>query len=92
MDTETYLRETSSLRATRALSERYFDGVSTLFHPISIGLPELQPLSDPDAGLAELRSARDRMKAAVSRARYAQKEQKQIGGRSGSTPRTPSSC
>ena len=79
MDTETYLRETSSLRATRALSERYFGGVSTFFHPISIGLPELQPRSDPDAGLAELRSARDLMKAAVSRARYAEKQQKQIG-------------
>ena len=72
VDTETYLRETRSLRATRALSERYFAGVSTVFHPISIGLPELQPLSDPEAGLAELRSARDRMKAAVTRARYAQ--------------------
>ena len=79
VDTETYLRETSALRATRALSERYFGGVSTFFHPISIGLADLQPLSDPDAGLAELRSARDRMKAVVNRARYAQKQQKQIG-------------
>ena len=67
VDTETYLRETRSLRATRAQSERYFAGVSSVFHPISIGLPELQPTSDPGAGLAELRSARDRMKAAVSR-------------------------
>ncbi len=65
VDTETYLRETRSLRATRAQSERYFAGVSSVFHPISIGLPELQPHPDPDAGLAELRSARDRMKAAV---------------------------
>ena len=79
VDTETYLRETSALRATRALSERYFGGVSTLFHPISIGLAELQPLLDPDAGLAELRSAQERMKAVVNRARYAQKQQKQIG-------------
>ena len=79
VDTETYLRETSALRATRALSERYFGGVSTLFHPISIGLADLQPLLDPDAGLAELRSAQERMKAVVNRARYAQKQQKQIG-------------
>ena len=78
VSTDAYLRETSSLRATRALSERYFGGVSTVFHPVSIGLPELQPPSDPDAGLAELRAARDRMKAAVTRARYAQKQQDQI--------------
>ncbi len=78
VDTETYLRETRSLRATRAQSERYFAGVSSVFHPISIGLPDLLPPSDPGAGLAELRSARDRMKAAVVRATYAQKQQEQI--------------
>ena len=74
VDTETCLRESSSMRATRALSERYFDGVSTVFHPISIGMPELLPRPDPEAGLAELRSARDRMKAAVARAKSAQEE------------------
>jgi Zn-dependent protease with chaperone function len=79
VDTETYLRETISLRATRALSERYFGGVRTFFHPISIGLSELLPLSDPDPGPAEIRSARDRMKAVVNRARYAEKQQTQIG-------------
>lgn len=78
VDTETYLRETRSLRATRAQSETYFAGVSSVFHPISIALPDLQPHSDPDAGLADLRSARDRMKAAVVRARYAQKQQGEI--------------
>jgi Zn-dependent protease with chaperone function len=79
VDTETCLRESNALRATRALSERYFGGVSTVFHPISIGPPELLPLPDPEAGLAELRSARARMRAAVTRARYAQGQQEQIG-------------
>ena len=78
VDTETCLREASSMRATRALSERYFEGVRTLFHPISIGLPELQPRSDPEAGVAELQSARDRMRAAVARARSAQEDQDRI--------------
>ena len=78
VDTETCLRESRSLRATRALSERYFGGVSTVFHPISIGMPELLPPQDPYAGFAELQSARDRMKAAVTRARYAQGQQEQI--------------
>jgi Zn-dependent protease with chaperone function len=81
VDTETCLRESSAMRATRALSERYFNGVSTVFHPISIGLPELQPRSDPEAGLAELRSARDRMRAAVARAKSAQEDQDRIGDR-----------
>jgi Zn-dependent protease with chaperone function len=81
VDTETSLRETRSLHATRALSERYFGGVSTVFHPISIGMLELLPLPDTEAGLAELRSARDRMKAAVTRARYAQGQQERIGDR-----------
>ena len=79
VDTEAYLRESNARRATRALSERYFGGVSTVFHPVSIGLPELVPLPDPEAGLAELRSARARMKAAVTRARYAQGHQERIG-------------
>ena len=78
VDTGTYLRETRSLRATRAQSERYFAGVSSIHHPISIDLPELRPHADPDAGLGELRSARDRMKAAVVRAAYAQKQQDEI--------------
>ena len=81
VDTETCLRETSSMRATRALSERYFDGVSTVFHPISIGMADLQPLSDPEASLAELQSARDRMSAAVARAKSAQEDQDQIADR-----------
>jgi Zn-dependent protease with chaperone function len=81
VDTETCLRETSAMRATRALSERYFDGVMTFYHPISIGMPELQPPSDPGAGLAEIRSARDRMGAAVARARSAQEDQGQIADR-----------
>jgi Zn-dependent protease with chaperone function len=81
VDAETCLRETSSMRTTRALYERYFDGVSTVFHPISIGMPELQPLSDPEAGLAELQSARDRMRAAVARAKSAQADQDRIADR-----------
>lgn len=79
VDTEAYLRESNARRATRALSERYFGGVSTVFHPVSIGLAELGPLPDPGAGLAEVRSARARMKAAVTRARYALGHQERIG-------------
>ena len=78
VDTETCLSESRAMRAVRALSERYFGGVSTVFHPISIGMPELLPPQDPYAGFAELQSARDRMKAAVTRARYAQGQQEQI--------------
>jgi Zn-dependent protease with chaperone function len=81
VDTEACLRESNALRATRALSERYFGGVSTAFHPISITGPELQPLPDPGAGLAELGSARARMRAAAARARSAHEEQGQIAGR-----------
>jgi hypothetical protein len=69
------------MRTTRALYERYFEGVSTVFHPISIGMPELQPLLDPEAGLAELQSARDRMRAAVARAKSAQADQERIADR-----------
>jgi hypothetical protein len=53
--------------------------VSTVFHPISVGMPEILRLAEAEAGLAELRSARDRMKAAATRARYAQRQQQQIG-------------
>lgn len=81
VDTETCLRESRSLRAIRALSERYFGGVSTVFHPISIDTQELLPVPDPEAGLAELRSARERMEAAVTRARYAQGHQEEFGDR-----------
>jgi Zn-dependent protease with chaperone function len=81
VDTETCLRESSAMRAARALAERYFQGVSTIFHPISIGMEEMLPLPGPEAGRAELRSARDRMKAAVTRARYAQGQLERIGDR-----------
>ena len=72
VETGTCLRETSALRAARALSERYFDGVSTAELPIPIGLSELLPPLDAEAGLAELRSARERMRAAAAGAKRAQ--------------------
>jgi Zn-dependent protease with chaperone function len=78
VDTGTYLREASAMRATLALGDRYFQGVTTVYHPISIDMKELLPLPDAEAGLAELRSARDRMTAAVTRARYAERQQEQI--------------
>jgi hypothetical protein len=70
VDTEIYLRESSAARAAEAASTGYFDGVNTAFHPLSISRPRITP-SGAEAEMAELRSARDRMKAAVRRARSA---------------------
>jgi hypothetical protein len=81
VDTETCLRESRSLRATCALTVRYFAEVNTVFHPVSISMPEIQPLPDPEADMAELRSARDRMKAAATGARSAQQGQERINER-----------
>ena len=55
--------------------------MSTVFHPISIDTPETLPLPDLEAGLAELRSARDRMKAAAAGAKSAQQGQEQTNER-----------
>ncbi len=81
VDTETCLRESRAMCATRALAERYFGGVRTVFLPISVDMADIRPVPDADAGLAELRSARARMRAAVARARSAHERQEQIADR-----------
>jgi hypothetical protein len=81
VDTETCLREASAMRAALVLGERYFHGVTTLWHPISIAAKDLLPSRDPDAGVALVRSARDRMQAAAETARRDHEEISQIEDR-----------
>jgi Zn-dependent protease with chaperone function len=81
VDTETCLRASSSSRSTFAVFARYFDGVNTVFHPISISPPETLPLPDSQVSLAELQSARERMKAAAAGAKSAQENHGPVADR-----------
>jgi hypothetical protein len=69
------LRESRSLRAAREASARYFEGVTTIFHPVLVGRTTPRGLQ---RDLADLRSARERMAATAAAARSAKEEREQI--------------
>jgi Zn-dependent protease with chaperone function len=75
VDTGRVLRESRSLRAAREASARYFQGVTTIFHPISVGRTTPRGLQ---RDLADLRSARERMASTAAAARSAKEEREQI--------------